>query len=33
MIGCNTDAVDNSGGFYDQVATGSRKTIDNSAGT
>ena len=30
MIGCNTDATDNSGGFYDQVATGSRKTIDNS---
>jgi hypothetical protein len=30
MFGCNTDAVDNAGGTYDQVATGSVKTIDNS---
>ena len=30
MIGCNTDGTDNAGGFYDQIATGSRKTLDNS---
>jgi hypothetical protein len=29
MIGCNTDGTDNAGGTYDQVATGSKKTIDN----
>jgi hypothetical protein len=29
MIGCNTDSTENAGGTYDQVATGSVKTIDN----
>jgi hypothetical protein len=29
MIGCNVDGTDNAGGTYDQVATGSKKTIDN----
>jgi hypothetical protein len=29
MIGCNTDGTDNAGGTYDQIASGSQKTIDN----
>jgi hypothetical protein len=31
MIGCNTDGVDVAADSYDQVATGSVKTIDNSS--